>query len=96
MTREEFEQVMSEGKEFLEFERVQNPRSQRPDLHAFILLDTLQPGTKDIVCSAAHDEIWLDIDVDALAAVITKDQCIELQRCGIRYDESTDSLALFT
>lgn len=61
-----------------------------------LLLDELQPGEMDIISAAEHDEFWLDIDVDSLSAVITHDQCVELQRCGIRYDEGRDSLAVFT
>ena len=96
MTKEEFEKCMAEDAEFLKWDRVENRRSQRPDLHAFLLLDELQPGYRDMVCAAEHDEFWLDINVEQLAAVITSEQCIELQRCGVRYDEDTDSLAFFT
>jgi hypothetical protein len=81
--------------EFLEFGRVQNKRSKRPDLHAFLLLDELVPGKSDIVSCAEHDEIWLDVSPDELAEVATEEQILELHRCGVRYDGGTDSLALF-
>jgi len=68
----------------------------RPDLHAFNLLDKLLPGSKrDIVSSAGHDEIWLDIDCDELAKVATPEDIEVLARCGIRYSSSEDSLAMF-
>lgn len=41
--------------EYLEFSSVQNKRSQRADLHAFMLLDELCPSSKDIVSCASHD-----------------------------------------
>ena len=96
MTREELEKCMADDAEFLKWDRVESRRSQRPDLHAFLLLDELQPGNRDMVCAAAHDEFWLGINVEKLAQVITAEQCIELQRCGVRYDEGSDSLAFFT
>ena len=37
--------------EFLKFERVENKRSQRPDLHAFLLLDELVPDKSDIIAA---------------------------------------------
>ena len=88
--------------EFLKFERVTNRRSQRPDLHAFLLLDEILPPkptigdpscSSDMVASAGHDEIWLDTDIDQLAEVATEDQWIELVRCGVRIDDGY--LAMF-
>ena len=35
--------------EYAEFERVENKRSQRRDLHAFLLLDEIVPGDTDMV-----------------------------------------------
>jgi len=81
--------------EFLEFELIELPRSKRPDLHAFLLLDDLVPGCRDMVCAAEHDKFFIDVSPDDLAAVATEDQIKELVRCGIRYDSDTDSLAMF-
>lgn len=70
--------------------------TQRPDLHAFLLLEKLLPGSDgDIVTAAEHDEIWLDIDVEALAAVITIEQIEELDSCGVMADEDHDGLHMF-
>lgn len=74
--------------EYLKFERVENKRSKRPDLHAFLLLDELFPATRDIVCSASHDEIWLGIDSDDIEK-LTEKQVIELLRCGVLYAEES-------
>lgn len=96
MTVEELEEIFEKhGDEFLTFDKVEGKRSNRTDLHAFLLLDELVPSERgcDIVSGARHDEIWIDTDVSKLAKVATEDQIIELIRCGIRYSE--DSLAMF-
>lgn len=81
--------------EYGRFERVTVRRSSRPDFHAFLLLEELAPGDKDLIACAEHDEIWLSTDLDQLASVITVEQVIELSRCGIRWCRSNDCLALF-
>lgn len=84
-----------DGDEFLKFERVQNKLSSRPDIHAFLLLDRLVPSNHDIVSCAAHDEIWLSVTPEELEKVATEEQIVELIRCGVRLDGSTESLAMF-
>jgi len=81
--------------EFLKFERVEIKISKSPDLHAFILLSELVSLDDDIVGAAEHDQIWLNVDCEKLAAVVTEAQLIELSRCGIRYDSESDSLCMF-
>ena len=81
--------------EFLKFERIVDPPSQRPDLCAFLLLDKLLPGKRDIVSYAEHDQIWLDVDIDALAEVASKDDVVYLLRCGVWYDDDVESLSMF-
>lgn len=81
--------------EFLKFERVENKRSKRPDLHAFLLLDELVPGTSDMVCAAEHDEFFIEVSPEKLAEVATEDQIRDLVRCGVRYSSEVDSLAMF-
>lgn len=78
--------------EYLKFERVVNKRSQRPDLHAFLLLDEISPGDSDIIVWAGHDEISLDFeDWDKL----TEELVVELIRCGVMYDSSYEMLYSF-
>lgn len=98
MTIEELSQVWREEseEEFLEFDRVANKRTQRADLHAYLLLDELVPGKGDIVEAAQHDEIFLAVPPEELAAVATREQVVELIRCGVRYAREYDSLAMFT
>ena len=84
--------------DFLEFEKVKDKLSNRPDLHAFILLDKLVPGKKgmDLISASEHDEYYLSIEPEKLAKVATKDQLRDLHRCGIRHDPSNDSLCVFS
>ncbi len=81
--------------EFLKFDRIEKKFSERSDLHAFILLSQLVPGTSDIVSSAEHDEIYLDTDVDELIKVATNEQLRDLVRCGVRYDSEFNCLCMF-
>jgi hypothetical protein len=52
-------------------------------------------GLMDMVAAAEHDEIWLGVDVDALAAAATPEIIRDLKRCGVRYDRETCSLSMF-
>ena len=79
--------------EFLKFERIAEKFSSRPDLHAFILLDKLLPGDRDMVAAAEHDEIYLSPEPKELLKVATKDQLRDLHRCGVRDD---NGLCMFT
>ena len=81
--------------EYNRFERVENKRHDRQDLCAFLLLHELVPGKTDMIATAGHDEIWLRVSPDALAAVATEEDVVTLIRCGVRLDRSTDSLAMF-
>lgn len=67
------------------------------DLKAFALLDKLVPSEKneDMVSAAGHDKIWLRVEPDKLAAVVTPEQIKLLHDCGVGYDEETDSLYMF-
>lgn len=82
--------------EYLKFDRVDERMSDRPDLCAFLLLDSILPGSsRDIVCAAEHDVIYLDTDCEELAKVATEDKIITLARCGVLHDRETDSLFMF-
>lgn len=81
--------------DYLEFEKIEIKLHNRPDIHAFILLDKLVPSESDIVSAAEHDQIWLDVEPEDLAKVVTREQVLELRRAGVFYDEETDSLSMF-
>lgn len=93
MTTDELKELWSEledtttGEPELKF-------NKRHDLNAFLLLDSLLPGTHDMVACAEHDEIWLSIDLGYLAETINKKQIRELIRCGVHIDTNADSLHL--
>lgn len=91
---ERWESVTGDGREYLRFELVQNKRSQRADLHAFLLLDELFPGHCDIVGSADHDQIWLEVTSEQFET-LTDEQIVELSRCGVWHESDSDSLTMF-
>lgn len=80
------------------FEELSNPASKRSDLVAFMLLDSLVPeeqAGRKIIIGHNHDEVFLGINCEALAKVITDAQVKDLLRCGITYDTSHACLAMF-
>lgn len=80
------------------FEEIHNPPSRRPDLVAFMLLDSLVPAAltgDDMVSGTSHDEIFLGVDCEALSKVITDAQVKDLRRCGVRFDSPHSCLSMF-
>ncbi len=73
--------------DYLEFDKVQSKRSTRPDLHAFMLLDSIFPDTKNIIASSGHDEFHLSISFESFHGLVTDAQIKELVQCGIRVSE---------
>ena len=80
--------------DFLKFDKIPAERrlSKRPDLNAFMLLDTLVPETEDIVCCAEHDQIYPSVNLDKLTS-ITEEQVSDLRRCGLFIEN--DGLSMF-
>ena len=82
--------------DYCKFELVENKRSKRPDLHAFILLDEIFTSNGcDIVAAASHDVIYLEFDGDELVE-LKDSEILELTRCGVMYDSENDCLSMFT
>ncbi len=81
--------------EYIEFDRVKKRYSNRPDVSAFILLDKLAPGGQDLIMGSNNEKIWLNVNINRLLANATEEQLIDLRRCGVFYDKSNDSLAMF-
>lgn len=82
---------------YLEFHPyVSQPRSQRPDLHAFLLIDELCPGKTNLISASEHDEFYLAITLDELCEKINETQLIELIACGVRYDRGYDCFCMFS
>lgn len=76
----------SRDDEFLKFDRVAVKLSGRPDLHAFLLLDKLVPGNRDLICGAGHDEFYIGVEPEELTKVASEEELIDLHRCGVRCD----------
>ena len=95
-----------EDEEYLQFSRVGNKRSSRPDVHAFILLDELVPAPArpaldelvpiicNMVLASKDDELYLSVEVEQLNGV-DPEAIKELLRCGVWYNEEADFLVCF-
>jgi len=83
--------------EYLKKERIESVRRKhaRPDLNAFLLLDSLVPGTRDMVSDAEHDEIYLDAKLGDFCKVATEADVIDLIRCGVLHDREFDCFCMF-
>lgn len=77
----------------LSFKDITNKRSNRPDVHVIILLNSLFPyaSERNLISRAHYDQIWFDIDEESLNK-LTDDQIKELLACGVFYD--TDGLSM--
>lgn len=96
MTENEMSELFTKyDDEFLKFERVEFKFSQRPDLHAFCLLDDLCPDDKDIIGHSAHDEITLSVDTAKVAEAAEEWHIRDLIRCGVRYSKSYECFEMF-
>lgn len=83
--------------EYGKFELIRSPRHPRPDICAFLMLDELMPAVadKDMVSAAESGEIFLSVNCEELAKVVTSVQVRNLVRCGVRYSPSYDCLCMF-
>lgn len=83
--------------EYLKFDKIKEKKTNRPDLQAFLILDSIIPSDCDIISASEHDEFYLDVDLEVLAAKATEEQIIDLIRCGVSYGEFVDDcLCMFT
>lgn len=82
-------------RDIFEFDQVENRRSACRDIHAMLLLQEICPTDGGMIAAAGHDQIWFEVDVEAFAAKAAEYHIIELSRCGVFYDEQTDSLSMF-
>lgn len=93
---ERFEKL-NKTDEHRKFERIENPRSNKRDLHAFLLLEELFPRPRDgvIISDAMHDLYYLDYTQEELET-LSDEQIVELLRCGVIYSEEDESIFFFT
>ena len=91
----ELHERWEELSDYLNFDGIEEKRSTRPDLHAFLLLDELfHNAGRDMVSAAEHDIIFLDVDYEVIEKLTDK-QIVELTRCGVHYSEEFGCLAMF-
>ena len=77
------------------FVDIKNRKTERADLHAFNLIDSLVPSACNILAVAEHDQVWLFVDPSYLADKISPEQVRELVACGLWYDEETQSMSMY-
>lgn len=109
MTRHELIDILSKsaGPEAASTAEVEKRYTTYCDLRALNLIAQLVPARpwklrpplhsvprSMIIGSAEHDFVWITVDIEELAAVITIEQVEELAKCGVIYDSGTDSLGL--
>lgn len=88
---------ISNSNVYCNFESVENKLSNRPDLHALLLLDKIVPSEhySDILSSAEHDIVYINIDIKKLIKNVTIEHIYDLCRCGITYDSEVDCLVFY-
>jgi hypothetical protein len=88
--------------EYVKFENIPiaERRHPRPDICALIYLHEKFGGpvdddgtSRDAICSAEHDEVWLDWEPGKID--ITEEDALYLTRCGVRYDTSNNMFGMF-
>lgn len=88
------EKFESFSDDYLKFDLVNNRYSNRPDLHALILLDKKFPDNEDLITAAEHDIIFLNISEYDLN-LLSDDEILTLVRCGFTYDSEYNCLSSF-
>ena len=86
--------VTNDNESFLRFECVETKKSNRPDLHAFLLLNELFPKNRDMVSGAGHDQIWLDVSEEDIEK-LSDENILEISRSGVFYDYESNALSMF-
>lgn len=65
------------------------------DLVAFNILKQYRGNDDKIICSAEHDVIYLNVDINLLAEGSTEDEIITLIRCGVIYDSYNECFSMY-
>ncbi len=79
--------------EYMMFDLVTNPQSKRPDLNAFMILDSLFPSPEYIIGRVKHDMFYLNVTEEQIST-LTEEKVIELIRCGMCYSSISDQLMM--
>ena len=95
MTHEKLQRLFyKHADEYLGFDKIVDPPSNRPDLCAFLYIDKLQPGTCNLIEESANSEYYFNLDLRKLK--LTENDAIYLSRCGVRYDWNSGKLIMLT
>ena len=81
--KERFDQFDTE---FLKFNRIENPRHERADLCAFLMLHDFVPGFADMIFLSTKPEDLVDVSDSFIR---------DLVRCGVIYSSEYDSLIMY-
>ena len=97
MIKEEFIEIWNlHDDEYHNFGKIENKICESSDLSAFMLLHKFMINKDaDIITASEHDEIFLSTLDDLDLEKIIEDDIVYLIRCGVRYDEDYDCLAMF-
>ena len=69
--------------EYLNFDSVLPRQTDRMDLQAFLILDSLFAGKGDMVSASRQDVIFLSARPEEVARRAPESQIIDLIRCGV-------------
>lgn len=82
--------------EFCKWENIPPERRLHPrraDLNALLLLDQLddreEAATRRMVNGASYDAFWVVADPETVARNATREQVIDLIRCGVSLDDAS-------
>lgn len=92
MTKDELDSLFEKHSDLAFKGDIDGPR----DLAAFNLLHKLVPSNKDIIAASEHDEFWLSVEREAVAAVATEEDIIFLVRCGVMLDDFDTGFSMFS
>jgi hypothetical protein len=79
---------LEDTEEYLQFHKIKNPLSKRPDMHALLMLDKMFPEEGDMIDWAGHEVIGISISPEELLEVATKEELLDLYRCGLSHTEN--------
>lgn len=93
-TRDRLHDVRGSKYKYVKFQRIKDKLSNRPDLHAFLLLDKLFPKNRDMIVGPSCGELWLSIEFEDIERLL-ENQVVDLVRCGVRYSYHKRSLYMY-
>jgi len=74
--------------DFCKFEKIKNPLFKQSDLQALFIFNQILPEHGDFICSTNHYGIFFSVSPKDISKKASKEQILDLLRCGISYDSS--------